>query len=198
MNVQPRIFRRKCSGRCGDKIDSYYYDRSSEALAPAEKLLRVAHIVFASHRAVGPIAETIAEKRRELDCDAIVMGSRGHGKVGVASLLGLVAAQVLHLADVPVTVITDNMRPDFSGRRASHLSGTLGVRGCWRRRSIERTLALCTETSQPISGRRARRRAPGNWRVAAARARVTVDFLGAASEQTGQWLDAVPSMRCDE
>jgi len=81
LNVQPRIFPQEMLLYLPpDKVDTFYYDRATEALAPAEKLLRVARLPFVSHRAVGPVAETIVEKRRELDCDSIVMASRGHGK----------------------------------------------------------------------------------------------------------------------
>jgi nucleotide-binding universal stress UspA family protein len=53
----------------------------------------------------GPTAEVIDAAARNLDADAIYIGSRGAGRA--SALLGSVAHAVLHLADRPVTVITE-------------------------------------------------------------------------------------------
>lgn len=53
---------------------------------------------------IGPVAETIARIALEQNCDGIVMGTRGLGAVAGA-LLGSVASQVVHLSDVPVTLV---------------------------------------------------------------------------------------------
>jgi nucleotide-binding universal stress UspA family protein len=116
LNVQPRIFSEDTLVYMAvDKIDTYYYEQSGKALQPAEALLRAAGVPCVVHRAVGPIAETIVEKARELGCESIVMSSRGHGRIA-GMLMGSISAKVLHLADVPVTFITDGTRPDFTGR----------------------------------------------------------------------------------
>ena len=81
----------------------------------AEKLLLEARLPFVSHRLVGPVAETILEKQRELGCDSIVMSTQGHGRI-VGALLGSISAKVLHLAEVPVTLVKNATGPDFSGR----------------------------------------------------------------------------------
>jgi nucleotide-binding universal stress UspA family protein len=117
LNVQPRIFPEDALFFMpADKIDTYYYQQSSKALQAAEELLRAGGLRYFVHRALGPIAETIADQARELDCEAIVMSSRGHGRIA-GILLGSVSVKVLHLADVPVTLISDaTQRPDFTGR----------------------------------------------------------------------------------
>jgi nucleotide-binding universal stress UspA family protein len=46
----------------------------------------------------------IAEVGRQENCDAIVMGTRGMGAVS-GLVLGSVATKVIHLADVPVTLV---------------------------------------------------------------------------------------------
>jgi len=96
------------------RMDTYYYEQSDKALAGSVDLLRQAGVSFTVHRAVGPAAETIVNRARELECDAIVMSTRGHGKV-MGMLLGSVSTKVLHLADVPVTLVREP-EPDFSGR----------------------------------------------------------------------------------
>jgi nucleotide-binding universal stress UspA family protein len=117
LNVQPRIFPEDALVFMpADRIDTYYYQQSGKALQPGEELVRAAGLGCFVHRAFGPIAETIVEKAGELGCEAIVMSSRGHGRIeGI--LMGSVSAKVLHLADVPVTLISDKTRKlDFTGR----------------------------------------------------------------------------------
>jgi nucleotide-binding universal stress UspA family protein len=116
INVQAPAFAEETMvGLPAEKIDTYYYQQSEKALAGAEKLLRDAGIPFTAHRAVGPVAETIAAKARELGCDAILMTPHGHGWIA-GLLLGSVSTKLLHLAELPVTLVKDKAKPDFSGR----------------------------------------------------------------------------------
>jgi nucleotide-binding universal stress UspA family protein len=116
INVQPPAFAEESMvGLPVDKIDTYYYEQGEKALSGAQRLLRDAGIPFTAHRAVGAVAETIAGKARELSCDAIVMTARGHGKIA-GMLLGSVSTKLLHLAEVPVTLVQDKSKPDFTGR----------------------------------------------------------------------------------
>lgn len=115
LNVQANIFSEPSMVYLEpEKMDTYYYQQSDKALAGAVDLLRQAGVSYTVHRAVGAVAETIVERARELDCDAIVMSTRGHGKV-MGMLLGSVSTKVLHLADVPVTLVREP-EPDFTGR----------------------------------------------------------------------------------
>jgi nucleotide-binding universal stress UspA family protein len=116
LNVQPRVFpEMSMIYLSADKMDTYYYEQGTHALAGAETLLREAGIPYTAHRAVGDIAQTIVDKARELGCDGIVMSTRGHGKIA-GILLGSVSTKVLHLADVPVTLVGDKARVSFTGR----------------------------------------------------------------------------------
>lgn len=54
----------------------------------------------------GPVAETINRIARETQADQIVMGTRGLGRLR-GLLLGSVATQVVHLADIPVTLVKE-------------------------------------------------------------------------------------------
>ena len=56
------------------------------------------------HIVVGQPAEAIVAFCEELKCDAIVMGTRGHGKA-VGLILGSVARDVIAKASAPVTVV---------------------------------------------------------------------------------------------
>ena len=105
LNVQPRIFSEpSLVFLAADRIDSYYYAQSEKALASAEKLLRDAGIDFSVHRSVGPVAEEIIAKAKEVRADAIVMGTHGHGTLA-GGLIGSVALKVLHLSPIPVTLV---------------------------------------------------------------------------------------------
>ncbi|MCC7548683.1 MAG: universal stress protein [Burkholderiales bacterium] len=115
LNVQANIFSEPSMVYLEpEKMDTYYYQQSDKALAGAADLLRQAGVSFTVHRAVGPVAEIIVERARQLECDAIVMSTRGHGKV-VGMLLGSVSNKVLHLSHVPVTLVREP-ETDFSGR----------------------------------------------------------------------------------
>jgi nucleotide-binding universal stress UspA family protein len=56
------------------------------------------------HSASGSVAQTIVRCAKKLGCDEIVMGTRGMGAVGNL-VLGSVAARVVRLSRVPVTLV---------------------------------------------------------------------------------------------
>jgi nucleotide-binding universal stress UspA family protein len=82
----------------------FHRDEGNAALKGARALLDQTGVKCASHIAVGESADTIAAYAREQGCDEIILGARGHGKV-LNVLLGSTTTRLLHLADVPVTVV---------------------------------------------------------------------------------------------
>jgi nucleotide-binding universal stress UspA family protein len=79
--------------------------RGDEALAPARKILADAGVAHEAKVEIGedPAVE-IARVARDAGCGHIVMGTRGLGALaGLA--LGSVATKVVHLAEVPVTLV---------------------------------------------------------------------------------------------
>lgn len=116
LNVQPRTVPEESMIAIPlEDLDSYYYRRSVRALECAERCLHDAGVPFVSHHVVGPVADSILEQQRRLDCDAILMSTRGHGRV-MNALLGSVSAQVMRHAKVPVTLVKAQPIPDFTGR----------------------------------------------------------------------------------
>jgi nucleotide-binding universal stress UspA family protein len=116
LNVQPPAFPEETMvGLPATQVDTYYYQQSEKALAGAQRALRDASVPFTVHRAVGPVAETIASLARELACDAIVLTPHGRGRIA-GMLLGSVSNRLLHLAQVPVTLVKDREAIDFAGR----------------------------------------------------------------------------------
>ena len=77
---------------------------AESAIAPVRAVLGAAGVTCVDHIAQGEVAETIARLAKELACDQIVMGTRGHGALRDL-FLGSVAIKVLHLAHVPVTLV---------------------------------------------------------------------------------------------
>jgi nucleotide-binding universal stress UspA family protein len=103
---------------------------ASRPLALAERLVREAGVIHTGDVLVGEIVPTLLRRATEIRCDAILMGSRGLGESGFAGPgrgvgggtgggpggegapdatprrgLGSVAAGVLDLAWVPVTLV---------------------------------------------------------------------------------------------
>lgn len=70
---------------------------------PAESLKAAGADVATVVRADDP-GTAIARQVRDSSCDAIVMGTRGQGRLG-GLVLGSVAYKVVHLVQVPVTLV---------------------------------------------------------------------------------------------
>ncbi len=105
LNVQPEIddwqvrrFLKK------EEVEAMEESKGGDALQSARALLDAAKVRYTPQVLIGPIAETIAKTALEQNCDGIVMGTRGLG-AAASALLGSVTSQVVHLADVPVTLI---------------------------------------------------------------------------------------------
>lgn len=77
---------------------------ATEALQEAVAACRAAGVAYVTRSERGAVAATIDRLAREEHVAYIIMGTRGLG--GVRSLLlGSVATQLLHLTDVPVTLV---------------------------------------------------------------------------------------------
>lgn len=85
-------------------IDAYYQDEGQAALQEASRLLSQAGVPFAVHVEIGEAAETIVRIAGESGADEIFMGSRGLGSVS-SLFMGSVATRVLHLTELPVTLV---------------------------------------------------------------------------------------------
>lgn len=110
LNVQPPINSRIVNSHLSpDLIDKFQQEMGETALEPARARLDEAGIGCTSHVEVGDVAQTIARYVRDLHCDQVIMGTRGlgSGAVGAISglLLGSIATKVLHLVEVPVTLV---------------------------------------------------------------------------------------------
>jgi nucleotide-binding universal stress UspA family protein len=75
-----------------------------EILEPAEQLLRSSGVAFASSAMEGDAAEKIVECAKAVGAGEIVMGSRGLGRIA-GLVLGSVTTKVVHLTQIPVTLV---------------------------------------------------------------------------------------------
>ena len=77
---------------------------AEDALDPAREMMARAEIPLECVVAAGDPGHRLVEIAQEQDCEAIVMGSQGHGLLGRARL-GSVCQFVLQHAAVPVTIV---------------------------------------------------------------------------------------------
>ena len=102
LNVQPGL---PSSRFVSKRMIADHQDRSAqEALAPAHALIKRLKATASVHTAIGDPATTIVAFAKKHRCAAIVMGSRGKGRIA-GLMLGSVAAKVINLARCPVTVV---------------------------------------------------------------------------------------------
>ena len=87
-----------------EALDSYYRDEGNKALRRARDLLDEAGLDHTDHIAVNQIAEAIHAYAEAKRCGQIIMGTRGLGAL-TSLLLGSVASKVLHLTNIPVTLV---------------------------------------------------------------------------------------------
>jgi nucleotide-binding universal stress UspA family protein len=85
-------------------IEQEELQAATQALQDATVACQGAGVGYVTRSEEGPVAATIDRLAREEDVDSIFMGTRGLGEVR-GLLLGSVTTQLLHLADVPVTLV---------------------------------------------------------------------------------------------
>ena len=105
LNVQPPV-------KSGDispvvttsDIEALRREEGTESCAPVRAVLDAAGVPYTFDVELGPVAETIARYAQEHRCDSIIMGTRGMSAISNL-LLGSIATKVLHITDVPVTLV---------------------------------------------------------------------------------------------
>ncbi len=78
--------------------------RAREALQWPAGQLQEAGIAHTEHTALGNVAEEISSVAQQLQCDTVVMGTRGLGSF-TGLLMGSVATRVVHEVPVPVLLV---------------------------------------------------------------------------------------------
>src|SRR5262245_47191260 len=87
-----------------EKIERLQKEHSEDLLRPAEAAVRAASVPYTSEILIGDVALMIVKRANELNCDSIIMGTRGMSAIGNL-VMGSVATKVVHLAKCPVTLV---------------------------------------------------------------------------------------------
>ena len=87
-----------------EKMEELQRKHSEDILRPAAEAARTAGVPYTSEILVGDTAQKIVNRANELNCDSIVMGTRGMGAIGNL-VMGSVATKVVHLTKLPVTLV---------------------------------------------------------------------------------------------
>ena len=87
-----------------DQLSAQHLATGAQLLETARVLLDRAGVKHVEAVRTGEPAGCIADYAREYHCDAVVMGTRGLGPVA-GLVLGSVAMKVVHLLDIPVTLV---------------------------------------------------------------------------------------------
>ena len=87
-----------------DTLEKELRSVGEKIVQAAQTAVRESGLRCTGHVRIGQAAHEIAACAGEEHCDAIVMGTRGLGRVA-GLVLGSVATQVVHLATVPVTLV---------------------------------------------------------------------------------------------
>ena len=92
-------------------IDQVSAQAGLHLLQPAQALVLEAGVPYEIEVASGDPAHTLIDILENFGCDMVVMGARGQGTLRSA-LLGSVSHEVLHAAQVPVTIVKQAAAPD--------------------------------------------------------------------------------------
>lgn len=105
LNVQPPITSGVVKSFINqDQLNAFYREEATKALAGARQKLDRAGVAYAHHIGIGHLAETIADYAKQHHAGQIVMGTRGMNAISNL-VMGSVATKVIHLSDVPVTLV---------------------------------------------------------------------------------------------
>lgn len=104
LNIQEPVYDQVKDVMSRDEVERMEIQAGKFVLEPAKKIIDDAGIPNVAEVRIGPIAASIADYAREMGCNNIIMGTRGMG--GIKNLLmGSVTTKVIHLVDVPVTLV---------------------------------------------------------------------------------------------
>jgi len=105
VNVQPPAMAGEVSNLLtAEEVLEQHTSAGKAVLKAAETLLGGTGIDFESEVLIGRPAEALVDAAQRRGCDAIIVGASSHGRVH-SLVLGSVASKVVHIAEVPVTVV---------------------------------------------------------------------------------------------
>jgi nucleotide-binding universal stress UspA family protein len=103
-NAQEPVIEWQTHGLARDAIRAHRAQLAERAGSAARALLERAGLAYQFEWRFGDPAQAIMDGARDAGCDQIVMGTRGAGPIENL-MLGSVAYRLLHIANVPVTLV---------------------------------------------------------------------------------------------
>jgi len=104
LTVQDALPQKVHAALSEQEIERWRAGEADLILQPARQILDANKVQYQVRTLVGSPANEIARHVHETHCDAIIMGTRGLGAVANL-MIGSVATKVIHLVEVPVTLI---------------------------------------------------------------------------------------------
>lgn len=104
LNVREPVYEHVKDVMSREEVEKLEIAAGRLVLQPAQKMLDAAGVQNVGQVRIGPIADSIADYAREMLCNNIVMGTRGMGAIK-SMLMGSVTTKVIHLVDIPVTLV---------------------------------------------------------------------------------------------
>ena len=104
VNVQDPLPQKVHTALSEEEIARWQSGYSNLVLQPATKILDALHVPYQAGSRVGSPANEIAQQVHDMECDAIIMGTRGLGSLANL-VIGSVATKIIHMVQVPVTLI---------------------------------------------------------------------------------------------
>jgi nucleotide-binding universal stress UspA family protein len=87
-----------------EKMEEMQNAHSMDILRPAIQVVEASGVPYTSEVLIGDTAPMIVKRANDLNCDGIVMGTRGMTAIGNL-VMGSVATKVIHLTTLPVTLV---------------------------------------------------------------------------------------------
>lgn len=106
LNVQhePLLYGEYVTSAFIEQLQQSLLAEANEVLVWPADQLKEAGIAHRTHTALGNVAEQVSSLTKQLQCDTVVMGTRGLGSF-TGMLLGSVATRVIHEVPVPVLLV---------------------------------------------------------------------------------------------
>jgi nucleotide-binding universal stress UspA family protein len=104
LNVRDPALLREHGSLSHQEVERLQADEAGRVLHPAREILDAAGVPYQVRCRAGSPANEIAQQVHETPCDAVIMGTRGLGPIA-SLMIGSVAMRVIHLVDVPVTLV---------------------------------------------------------------------------------------------
>lgn len=118
-NVQePASLFEMITTRDPEMVERASAEAGAHMLEPAIRLCRAAGAAFEVEVALGEPVNTLNDIVERFQCDAVVMGARGHGAISSA-LLGSVSQKMAHDALVPVTIVKHPLESEVDAADAA-------------------------------------------------------------------------------